>query len=156
MRMVSNRNDIGSGLFLLIVGMSLAIFSLRFPVWDEAGPQEGFFPFVIGLILTGLSIAIVINACRNTERAKERQTKERTDWPRALFYVGLVVLYGFLFEKIGFLITSGVFLLILLKFVERQKWSVTIIVSIFAVIVSYYLFVYFLGVPLPKGLFPKW
>jgi len=156
---VSNRKNVVSGFCLLAAGVSFALLSLRYPVWGDTGPQEGFYPFLIGLILAGMSVIITANAFHGKEEAKETartQTKKSVTRIRALLYVGLVIVYGLFFEKIGFLLSSGAFLLVVLKYVEKQSWKITISVGLISVVVSHILFAYFLGVPLPKGLLALW
>jgi putative tricarboxylic transport membrane protein len=159
MKRVSNRKDLASGLCLLAVGASYSLLSFRYPVWGDTGPQEGFYPFLIGLILTGLSLVIMANAFRVKEGEPEKaqpQSKEGVTRLRAFLYVGLVILYGLVFEKAGFVLSSGVFLFVVLKYVERQSWKITISVGIISVVVSHILFAYLLGVPLPKGFLALW
>ncbi|MFH1243720.1 MAG: tripartite tricarboxylate transporter TctB family protein [Pseudomonadota bacterium] len=159
MNKVRNRKDAASGLCLLAAGIILIFLSLRFHIWSNIGPGEGFYPFVVGLILTGLSAIIAVNGFRGEkESKKERQErpKEAETGTRVFFYVGLVVCYGLLFDKTGFLISSLAFLIFVLKYVEHQNWKVTIIVGLISVIASQILFFYLLGVPLPKGLIGKW
>jgi len=43
-------------------------------------------------------------------------------------------------------------LLLIMKYTEKQSWKMTISVGAASILGSYLLFVYFLGVPLPKGL----
>ena len=154
-----NRKDAASGACLFAVGLLLALSSLRFQVWGNMGPREGFYPFVIGIILAGLSAVIVIHALSagkgKGEPSKPPRAEEKTAG-RAALYVAAVLCYGFLFEKLGFLLSSGPFLLIVLGFVERQRWKVTVSVGLISLVVSHFLFSYFLGVPLPKGFIEKW
>jgi putative tricarboxylic transport membrane protein len=141
------------------VGLLLALASLRFQVWGDMGPKEGFYPLVIGVVIAGLSTLIIVQGLRagkgNGKPAKPAQAEEKTTG-RALLYVAAVLCYGLLFEKAGFLLTSGLFLLIVLGFVERQRWKVTVVVGVISIVVSYFLFCYLLGVPLPKGFMEKW
>jgi hypothetical protein len=67
-----------------------------------------------------------------------------------------MLLYGFMLEKIGFLITSAVLIFPILKYVEKQSWKITLLVGFGSIITSYILFVHFLGVPLPRGFIGIW
>ena len=62
-----------------------------------------------------------------------------------------MVLYGLLMKNVGFFITTFLFLFVVLKYAERQGWRSTLLVGLITTVVSYLLFEYWLGVPLPLG-----
>ncbi len=160
MAMMGKRN-LASGLFFFAFGLFLGIKSLHLSVWSRLGPDEGFFPLVVAIIIMGLSLIVMVKAFISLrEQRQERRIAERekagTSGFKISSYVVLMLLYGALLEKIGFLITSALFLFLIIKFVEKQNWMRTISVGAASIIVSYVLFVYFLGVPLPRGWIRGW
>lgn len=153
---VRNRKDFSSGFCLFVLGFFIAFRSIRLSVWSRFGPDEGFFPLVAAIIIIGSSLIIIIKSLSLTrgqkkEKILEKQEKEVVSIFRVSCYIILTMLYGLLLEKVGFLITSGLFLILILKYVERQRWKMTILVGLASIITSYLLFVYFLGVRLPRG-----
>lgn len=133
---------------------------MRLSVWSRFGPDEGFFPLAVAVIIIGLSLIIFIKSFFSTrpqekEKTSEEQERIKTIIFKVSIYTALMLVYGFLMEKVGFLITSALFIIPIVKYVEGQNWKITILVGIGSIIVSYILFVYFLGVPLPRG-FIKW
>lgn len=152
--------DIFSGIFFLFSGLFLGYLSLRLSIWSKFGPDEGFFPLVVALIIIGVSLIIILkafhlNRIKREENRFHQEQGEQTSTFRVCSYVLLILLYGVLFEGVGFLITSTLFLILILKYVERQGWLTTIFLGIGSIIISYILFVYLLGVFLPHGLI-KW
>lgn len=158
---VKHVKDLISGLFLTGLGFYITFGSLRLSIWSRFGPDEGFFPLVTGIIIIGSSLLLVIRALHLTERDEKKDVPEIQEGVvrnvfKLCMYVLVIMLYGLLFEKGGFLIISGLFLLVMLKYVEKQSWKMTILIGSTSIIISYLLFVYFLGVLLPKGLLKQW
>lgn len=150
-----SHKDFYSGLFLLSVGIFLVFLSLRLSVWSKFGPGEGFFPLAIAVIMIGLSLFLVVKSIWIRTQRKQNATERWKPKLKPLLRVGtyaiLMLLYGFLMERVGFLITSVFFVIPILKYIENQSWKMTVLVGLGSVIISYVLFVYFLGVPLPRG-----
>jgi putative tricarboxylic transport membrane protein len=157
-RKIHCKKDVISGLCLFSLGLALALLCFRLSVW-RSGPQEGFFPLVIAIIIIGLSLLLIIQSVllRDQEKEDVSATKEgKTHLSRVLSYIIATLLYGILMESIGFLIGSALLLVFILKVVEKRSWKVTIVLGLASVLISYILFDYFLGVPLPKGLINAW
>jgi putative tricarboxylic transport membrane protein len=152
-----DKKDFSSGLFFFGLGLFMAFRSIQHSVWSKLGPDEGFFPLCIALIIIGVSLIIITGSfisarLRKKERKSEAQEEKVFNVFKVSSYAVLMLLYAVLFGSVGFLITSALFLVLILKYVERQGWKITILLGLSSVIISYVLFVYFLGVFLPKGL----
>jgi putative tricarboxylic transport membrane protein len=159
--LVKNKKDFFSGFFLLLLGVYLAFRSMQLSVWSRFGPDEGFIPLLTAVIIIGISLVITIKSLSLTrgqekEETLEKQKKEIGSVFKVSLYIVLIILYGLFLEKVGFLITSALFLFIMLKYVEKQSWKMTTFAGLASIITSYLLFVYFLGVLLPRGLIKWW
>jgi len=151
------KKDLISSISLLSVGIIYAGLSLRLPFWSGTGPQEGFFPLTIAAIMIGMSLFLLVQSLSSNpplraEKGGEEPENEVFNRSRVLAYGIWMTLYAVFFERVGFLITSILFLLLIMKYTEKQSWKMTISVGAASILGSYLLFVYFLGVPLPKGL----
>jgi hypothetical protein len=129
-----------------------------FRIWSRSGPGAGFFPLIIGLIIVLLSLILLLQyflskRVRSKKEASAKNTLEqkRTTLGKVLPYALLMLLYGLLMKNVGFFITTLLFLLIILRYVERRGWRSTLLVGLFTTVMSYLLFEYWLGVPLPMG-----
>ena len=127
----------------------------------QIGP--GFFPRIVGVaMLLGLSVAIV-RALRGGQAAEapvdeEGQPEEvgggegGTDSRAVFATVGCMVLFYFLFEPLGALIASVLFLAGMLAFVNRGHHVGNAIVSVSVPLGLYLLFEVLLDTGLPEGL----
>lgn len=148
--------DLISSISLLIVGIIYGGLSLRLPFWSGTGPQEGFFPLTIAAVMIGMSLFILVqslisNSPLRGKKGSDELEGEVVNRSRVLSYGIWMTLYAAFFEEVGFLVTSTLFLLLMMKYTEKQSWKMTISVGAASILASYLLFVYFLGVPLPKG-----
>jgi len=154
------KKDFLSSCFLFCLGLFLAVQSTRLLVWGKEGPGPGFFPLLVAIIIVGISISIVIETrsfvrAKAPEKISESQREEVVSIFKVASYAILTALYGISVEKVGFLLSSVIFLFLMLKYVEKQRWKTTLLVTFVCIFASYLLFVYFLRVPLPQG-FIKW
>jgi putative tricarboxylic transport membrane protein len=157
---ISNKKDFASGLALLALGLFLAFQSIRLPLWGGSGPEAGFYPLAVAVIIVSLSLFLVLTSGVFTRaKGEEKLIEERGEkvhLHKVFAYLVLVLLYGILVERVGFLITSALLLFLILKFVERQGWKATLLVGVTSIVISYAIFVYFLQVPLPRGFLQYW
>ena len=72
-----NRKDFLSGICLVVLGIFIAFRSIRLSIWSRFGPDEGFFPLVIALIIIGLSLIITIKSLSLTRGKKEEIILEK-------------------------------------------------------------------------------
>ncbi len=158
---IKNWKDFGSSLFLLALALFMAVHSMEFEIWRPGGPKAGFFPLVIAVVIIGISLAITVESwsARGTEKGtlpSEGQGKGVETPLRVFFYALLMLLFGLSIKTIGFFFVTPLFLIVLLKFVEKERWKATIMIGVLTTIASYLMFKLWLQVPLPMGLMRGW
>lgn len=150
--LVSQRKaDIVVALLLAGAGALVIVDSLRLGVgWASDGPQSGYFPFYIGLLMVVASLGTV--AIRLFKRAdghgafvERAQLRDvlKVLVPTAVF-VGLI---GF----IGIYVASALFIGAFMRWLGRFRWRTIAIVSVAVPIALFLLFEIWFLVPLPKG-----
>lgn len=151
-----------SGLFFFGFGIFVLYQSLQLTVWSGSEPGPGFFPVLTGFLITGFSLSILIkfiipnktpaNKMVSADDADdEEEDNGEVNYSRVCAYIILMLLYGLFLEKVGWLIITAAFLLLILKYVEKQSWKKSIILTISSLAAIYLVFVYFLSIQLPKG-----
>ncbi len=147
-------NYITSALLVLIAGYIFKESSGLMNV-DKKDIGPGFYPNLIAGIMIILAIALFVQTLRNHE--PEEKKKERS--PMAIKpYIAMVllVLYIFLMNKIGFIITSVLFMMILTYLFFgtefRKNLLPSLCISVMVPVGIYLLFHNLLKVPLPRGI----
>lgn len=155
---MSSKKDLVSGSVLFGVGVILAWQTSSFTIWESYNePGPGFFPLGIAILIIGLSLVLILKALFMTLSSKDGQalpttTTKSIDFIPIVSYGGAILLFGFILEKVGFILAALVLMMITLK-VEKKSWKITLFFSAMTVTISYLLFKILLGVPFPQGVF---
>jgi putative tricarboxylic transport membrane protein len=106
------------------------------------------FPFILGCALSLLSCRLFYEtfSYKGTE-------KEAVQYNYKQFFIILAsaILYALLLEKIGFIISSFLFLIVAIQTMERGNWIKSLSISL-----GYSLIIYFIFVDVLKGTLPVW
>ena len=73
-------------------------------------------------------------------------------WKRIVLAVAALVVFGLLFESLGYVISTFLFIAFLLRAVEQQKWGLAVVVAFFTALATYLVFGLLLQTPLPGGI----
>lgn len=138
-----------SGLLFLIFSLYIAYEASKLPLGGFHHPEAGFFPFGLGLALLLLS-GILLSQAFKRGRLKE-WFKFGEGKRRLLLAVAAMVVYVIVLNRLGYMVSTFLIMVFLLKGLEKQKWRTTLLISVPCVVISYITFSWWLGVPLPKG-----
>lgn len=153
--MLIRSSEFWGGLFWLAVGAFLIWSGSDLGLGQLRDPGSGFMLFYLGWIMAGLSLAVIAAALRDPgETVSGLWTGTR--WGRVLAVIVMLVAYGLLFERIGFLLNSMVLLFVLMTFVDRvdPRWSVPL--SILVPMGVWYVITHALKIQLPAGILADW
>lgn len=125
----------------------------------EPGPQA--FPIVLGCALLVLGLSITASdflrkgdtASIKTNDAVDAKAKaSKRELRIVLGTFGLLMLYAFLMERVGFLVSTPVVLVLALAvLLQIRRWAFIAMMSVGTTLVCWLIFVLFLRVPLPRG-----
>ena len=117
--------------------------------WHDPGP--GFWPFGGSVILGSLSIANFVY----TGFGKFPDTKEswysKEHWKTLSLIFFALIIYAFLLEPLGFLITTFLLMVYLFSALEPMSWKKAVGLGALVSILTYSIFVYGLSCQLPIG-----
>jgi putative tricarboxylic transport membrane protein len=139
--------DIAVGLFFLAIGIVFMIGAVMLQVGVPTEPRPGFFPFIDGIILIGLSVLFLIQAWSG--KTGDSPAFGKTGGP--VLVVLTLILYVVTLETLGYIITTAILSAVVLKVMETKP-RILVLVSLILAVVSYLLFDRLLGVTLPRGL----
>ena len=143
--------DIVVALILAGVGTLVIVDSLRLGVgWGEYGPQSGYFPFYIGLLIVVASLGTVAVSVFGRKQSRDAFVNSvqlrhvvRVLAPTAAF----IALVGF----IGIYVASALFIGASMRWLGRFRWLTIVAVSVAVPVALFLLFEIWFLVPLPKG-----
>ena len=139
-------------LFFFLIALGSLYEALKLPFGRTNAPGAGFFPAVLAALLAVVSLIGLIAAFRD---ASEQQISEsRLVWKKIILTVTALLAFAFIFEYVGYIVTTFLFVVFLLRIVERKSWTQAGAVALSASLVSYIIFGLLLGAPLPAGLLP--
>jgi putative tricarboxylic transport membrane protein len=147
-------NDlVGAGVFFAI-GVIGLLYSYHITRGTISNPGAGFLPFYLSLILVLLSLLLFFKSFKFQRGGNNERIKIATRWKRLISaFVGLL-LYACVIQRVGFVISSFLILILLLRFVEERSWRLTLLLSLVFPCVFYFFSVTYLQIPLPKGILP--
>jgi len=123
--------------------------------WGEDGPQAGYFPFYIGLLIC-IPAAIVF-ARAFSDRAKAAKTfVGRAALGRVMWMLVPSIIYVVLIKPIGIYVASTLFIAFFMRRLGRYPWVTTLAVSVGVMLAFFLLFEVWFRLPLPKGPLESW
>lgn len=137
-----------AGVIFLIGSISLGFGSL-----NEPGP--GFFPFLMAVFLTSFSSIDLIICLRKGKQLDLVMNKkfwpESYDAKKILFTIIFLFMFVVGLKYMGFIFTTIIFMVSLLKLIEPQKWFTVLIIGSLTTGLSYLIFQIWLKANLPVG-----
>ena len=144
-----------SSLCWLAFGLLCIYGSVLLDLGTLREPGTGFFPFLAALFFSSLALVVFV---RSLIPGRGFQARILSLWHEAIWHrplaVGLLmVAYILALERIGFLLTSLVVLVVMLRGVEKFPWWKALLISILSSGCTYLLFHVLLKATLPIGIF---
>lgn len=137
--------------FWLIFSIFICFESYRLDVGNFRNPGPGFFPFTMGVVFGILSMILLILSL--IQKDEGEAVFEKIRWKSAILVLVALFIYSIFLEKIGFIGTTFLFVVMLVGVIERKKWYTVIFVGIASALLSYIIFQVWLQSQLPKGIF---
>jgi putative tricarboxylic transport membrane protein len=149
-----NRADIIGSIILMHIGIGVVIGSIRLKVGTLMVPQPGFFPFVGGTLLIGLSLVLLVRNLLGRGTAAQKPGEVFGEWRRPLILVVTMSVYAAVLEKLGYVLPTAALAAVVLRVLEVTSWKVLVLASLGMSVGTYYLFGRVLGIDLPAGILP--
>lgn len=143
---MSRRRDLTAGLVFLVLGLGVCAGASRLGFGSVHAPEPGFFPWLGGLALVGLSTALLVQAARRADVA----VTPRGDWVRAAWLLAALSLYVPALEPLGYPPATAALCAVTLR-VLGVRWPAALGVGVGLGLVTFVLFRRVLGVELPRG-----
>ena len=148
------KDEVIVGVVIFLFGGATVLLSLKMPIGTFRTAGTGMFPLILGILLMILSGAFVsrIFLEGKEEQVKKEASIESSESPKQLiFFLGTMVLATLFFNRLGYPLISFLLMLGLLRILGIKRWGLNILISGVAAAGSYFLFVRWLDIPMPKG-----
>jgi len=135
-------------LFLLLVGGYALIHSARLPLgnWNQPGP--GVFPLLLSLLLSAIGVALLVSSKGgNKFNWKDSLSRQKNTWAIMGLTVGFILGFG----RLGFVLTSGLYLFLLFAWICRFRMIIAAPLAAGITAAGWYLFVRILNLQFPPG-----
>ena len=144
--------DIITALLFIAVGLVVMVGSIKLGAsWGSDGPESGYFPFYISLIII-VSSSITLYQAAIVDRKKKKESfvdKESFKQVMAVLLPALVFILGV--QLIGIYVSSVIYIAIFMVWLGKYPVWKAIAVSVGVSATLYLMFEYWFQVPLPHG-----
>jgi putative tricarboxylic transport membrane protein len=147
------RSSIAAAVILLGLAGFILFEVRKLPLGSLRVPQTALFPATLAVLLLLFSLAALVLAFRlsGSESGPAAQKIDSEGWSRIGATLAALVGFALVLERIGYLPSTFILMILLLRAIEAQKWYVVLSVALLTSLLSYFLFARLLGVPLPAG-----
>jgi hypothetical protein len=145
------RKDLTSSLFWIASGTLIIIGSLRLQLGVPQNPGPGFLPFLVGILILILSVALLI---RSLHAREEKENRSASGVARNFKLIGTIAalfLFAFAFPHTGFLITTIPLMIFLSRVIGELNWKISLAIGLLTSFGMYALFKLWLQVQFPVG-----
>jgi hypothetical protein len=137
----------GLGVLVLIAAVRLGFR------WGPDGPQSGFFPFWLSVILITHGVAVVVRAIRRrSDKPFVTPEQLRSVLTVAVPAAAMVLVTQFF----GLYLASALYLGFYVRWVGKHSWVTALALALCVPVVTFVIFERWFLVPLPKGPVEAW
>jgi hypothetical protein len=152
--------DLITSVVLMLAGVVVLYDALRLGAgWASDGPQSGFVPFWLAVLLLSVSLGLFIQALvRGVRTPFVTREKLRPVLhvvvPMAAFVV-LIQPPG-LPAGLGLYVAGAIYLAFYMRWVGRHDWRAVVVLAVVVPVVTFLVFERWFLVPMPKGPLEAW
>jgi putative tricarboxylic transport membrane protein len=147
-----NNSELWGGLVGLVLGIFVIWAGLKLRIGSINDPGSGFVLFYTGILMCVFAVTIIIAAI--TEGGPSVASLwAGTRWTKPLVVVACLSAFAFLFEPLGFLLSSIPLLLLLLRVIDPVRWTLAVPLAVLVPLGVWFVLKRALLIQLPSGLF---
>jgi hypothetical protein len=148
---VRSADRITAGL-LLAFAVAFSAGALKYySWWGSGGPGSAFLPFWLGVVMAVLALMMLLRSLKE-KNPGEAWLPRGEGLRHMLVVLGVTAVFVALLKVVGMILGTALFLIVLIRYLGRHRWWVTVAIAIAAAGFNYLVFVHWLRVPFPEGL----
>lgn len=131
--------------FFLLGSAAYLYFAGQLTFGSLQSPHSGFLPILVGIIALVVSLLLMFKQLQT----KTSSSSNTVDWTKFIFILIGLLFYITVFNIIGYLTTTFIFLFYLFKIADTTGWLQPFAMAACSSTAFYFLFKYYLAVTLP-------
>lgn len=146
--------DLVTALLLIAVGVVVIVDALSLGIgWGMEGPQSGFFPFWLAvLMVTAAGVIVLQTVRRSTPKPFVTMAQLRPVLAVLVPATAMVVVM----EGLGLYVASTIYLAFYMRWVGHHAWPTIVALALGIPVVIFVVFEQWFLVPMPKGPLEAW
>lgn len=145
----NRRMEIGTALFVLALGAIGVKDSVRLGMrWADDGPQAGYFPFYISVIICVCALWVLVRAIMRGNQGVFLTRAQLV--PVLKLFIPLAV-YTVLIALVGIYVASVIFIAYCMKTMGNYSWIKSVLIPVLVMTFFFAVFELWFKLPLPKG-----
>ena len=156
--------EIVVALILFAIGALVVFDSVRLGArWGDDGPQSGYFPFYIGLLLCVSSVAtlaqVALAEWKRRDAFRGRIAERRSQfvaWGPLRMVLSVLlpaVIYVVGIQLIGIYVASAAYIMVFMRWLGKYSWPKGAVVGVVVSVMLFLMFEVWFKVPLYKGIY---
>jgi putative tricarboxylic transport membrane protein len=142
------KHDVGVAALTLGFGAAAAYESAKLPFGTVHSPGQGFFPWWISATIFLLALLLLFQALTSRSSVAPKSSGRIV---KMALLLAVLAAYTFLLEPLGYMISTFLLVLFMLRAIDTQRWAVALGVAAVTSAGSYVVFAMWLSIPLPRG-----
>ncbi len=148
--------DVITAVVIFAVGVVMMVDNYKIGAgWASDGPESGYFPFRIGVILCFASLVVALRSLLSKQRKLEIFVSRERFKPVLLVLLPTAV-YVLAIQFLGIYVASTLFIAAFMRVMDKSTWLKTLLVSLGVSLLLFWMFEIQFKVPLPKGPLEAW
>jgi Tripartite tricarboxylate transporter TctB family len=155
--LVSRRTlELATALVIFAMGAAVVAGALEYKIgWDDGGPQPGYFPFYVGLVIMGGALGAAAQAIVRTDWCTTASITREQAARVGTFFAPIVVFVA-LCSLVGIYLAMALYLLFTMRLQGGYGWVRSVAVALGTAIAFFVMFEFLFGQPLLKGPVEGW
>jgi putative tricarboxylic transport membrane protein len=143
-----------------ITAVLLLAFALAFSAgalkyyswWGPGGPGSAFLPFWLGVVMALLAVMMLVRSLKE-KNPGEAWLPRGEGLRHMLVVLGVTIVFVAALKVVGMILGTALYLAVLIRYLGRHPWWMTVAIAVAAAGFNWLVFVYWLRVPFPEGMF---
>lgn len=147
-----NNSELLGGLIGLALGIFVTWSGYKLKIGSIHDPGSGFVVFYAGILMCLFALSIIVSAVSEWGPTMG-SLWAGTRWTKPLIVTGCLMVFAFLLQPLGFLLSAIPLLLLLLRVIDPVRWTLAIPLAMLAPLCVWWVLKRALLIQLPAGMF---